>query len=211
MVDFGQTGEQPRYTQAATVGQEHARATWALAARERLQEVARDYHAVISSKELSEFVQRRSLIRTNQLPQHWIGDVLARVAAECARRGEPLLSSLCVDAKGRATAGYAVAVELHRGMTVEQADTHAAQERLECYRRWGATLPPGGGVPGPMPAPSQPGGQRAGGPRPARRTSAVSKPRTAAAVVAKQVEKPVVTCPVHFTVLPANGICDLCE
>jgi hypothetical protein len=30
-------------------------------------------------------------------------------------------------------------------------------------------------------------------------------------VVAKQVEKPVVTCPVHFTVLPANGICDLCE
>jgi hypothetical protein len=208
MVDFGQSEEQLRYTTAATVGQEHARATWALAARERLQEVAHDYHAVIGSRELAEFVQRRSLIRTGQQPQHWIGDVLARVADDCARRGEPLLSSLCVDAKGRATSGYAVAVELHRGEVVEDADGHAAQERLECYRRWGATLPPGGGVPGPLPEPQQAGTQRAG-----RRTPAAAKPRraTQATGAAKRIEKPVVTCPVHFTVLPANGICDLCE
>jgi hypothetical protein len=210
MVDFGQTGEQPRYTTAATVGQEHARATWALAARERLQEVAHDHHAVIGSKELAEFVQRRSLIRTNQPPQYWIGDVLTRVSHDCARRGEPLLSALCVDAKGRVAAGYVVAVELHRGEHVGDADEHAARERLECYRRWGAALPPGGGVPGPVPDPAPAtarGSRQASGERPARRTAGTAKPRAKAAAV----EKPVVTCPVHFTVLPANGICDLCE
>src|SRR3712207_6723569 len=89
------------YTNAATVGHEHARATWALAARERLLEAAMRYHAVVSQSELGDFVQRRSLIRTGQAAQHWIGDVLHRVSSECSSRREPLLSALCVDNHGR--------------------------------------------------------------------------------------------------------------
>ena len=33
---------------------------------------------------------------------------------------------------------------------------------------------------------------------------------TSRAAVRKE-EKPIAICPVHFTQLPANGICDLCE
>jgi hypothetical protein len=201
--------DQLRYTTAATVGQEHARATWALAARERLQEVARDYHAVITTQELAEFVQRRSLIRTGQQPQHWLGDVLRRVSEDCARRGEPLLPALCVDGRGRVPAGYVLAVETHRGERPADPDEHAAVERLECHRRWGAELPPGGGVPSRV--------ERAA-PRRTRPASAAGRagrsPATKQAATRQSTRaepKPVVTCPVHFTVLPANGVCDLCE
>jgi hypothetical protein len=183
------------YPTATAVGQEHARATWALAARERLIETARTYHAVLTYKELSEFVQRRSLIKTNQLQQHWIGDVLGRVATTCAENGEPLLSSLCVDAHGRVSARYITAVEQHRGELVGDPDEHAAKERLECHRFFGAQLPPDGGVPA--------------------RTSQLKSPRarttTKAAPKVVPVEKPPVLCPVHFQVVPASGVCDLCD
>ena len=185
------------YTTAAVVGQEHARATWALAARERLVEAAKVYHSVVTSKELSEFVQRRSLIRTNQLQQHWLGDVLRRVSATCAENGEPLLSSLCVDANGRVGARYVTAVETYRGELVEDADEHAAKERLECYRHFGAELPPGGGVPA-----------RTNHLRSKRSRTATT---TRAEPKAVPVEKPLVMCPVHFQVVPATGVCDLCD
>lgn len=190
-------GDEPNlpYTTATVVGQEHARATWALAARERLIETARNYHAVITYKELSEFVQRRSLIRTNQLQQHWIGDVLGRVSTACAEKGEPLLSSLCVDAHGRVSNRYITAVEQHRGELVGDPDEHAARERLECHRHFGAELPPGGGVPAKT---SQLKSTRA-------RTTAKAAPKVV------PVEKPPVLCPVHFQVVPASGVCDLCD
>lgn len=211
-----------RYATAATVGQEHARATWALAARERLMETASTYHAVITVQELADHVQRRSLIRTSQQPRAWLGDVLARVAEECVRRAEPLLPALCVDARGRTGNGYAGALELHRGEHVADPEEHAAQERLECYRRFRATLPPGGGE--PMRTDQQPprrttravGATRVAGAdrAPAGRSTrpAASRPAAKKAPAkAAEVEKPLVTCPVHFTVLPANGVCDLCD
>jgi hypothetical protein len=200
LLDLGfdvEGADQPNlpYTTATVVGQEHARATWALAARERLIETARTYHAVLTYKELSEFVQRRSLIRTNQLQQHWIGDVLGRVSAACAEKGEPLLSSLCVDAHGRVSNRYITAVEQHRGELVGDPDEHAANERLECYRHFGADLPSDGGAPA--------------------KTSQLKSPRarttTKAAPKAVVVEKPPVLCPVHFQVVPASGVCDLCD
>jgi hypothetical protein len=212
------------YTTAAAVGPEHARATWALAARERLIETAKEYHASVDARQLADFVQRRSLIRTSSQHWHWLGDVLARVDADCAQRGEPLLSALCVDAQGRVAPGYPVAVEIHRGEVVEDADEHAAHERLECHRRWGATLPAGGGEPSrlqPEPAARATSSGRTGSGRStatrsasARSTAARSTPtRSTAAARAstKPAEKPLVTCPVHFTVLPASGICDLCD
>ena len=183
------------YTTATIVGQEHARATWALAARERLIETARTYHAVLTYKELSEFVQRRSLIRTNQLQQHWIGDVLGRVSTACAEKGEPLLSSLCVDAHGRVSNRYITAVEQHRGELVGDPDEHAAKERLECYRHFGADLPEGGGVPA----------------KTSQLKSPRARPSTKTAPKVVPVEKAPVLCPVHFQVVPASGVCDLCD
>ena len=79
---------------AAEVGIEASRAAWALAARDGLLDVARRYHAVITYKELAALVQWRTRIRTTQLVQHWIGDVLTRVAVDCFAKDEPNLSAL---------------------------------------------------------------------------------------------------------------------
>src|SRR3954468_935784 len=62
------------WVNASVIGPEAARATWASAARERLLAAAKDYHATVSYKELADFVQERSLVRTTQLHMHWIGD-----------------------------------------------------------------------------------------------------------------------------------------
>jgi hypothetical protein len=195
-----------RYANATTVGQEHARATWALAARERLLETAGIYHGTIPAKELADFVQRRSLIKTSQLHTHWMGDVLGRVSEECARRGEPFLASLCVDTRGHVGAGYVTAVEQLRGPMTTDPDEHAAHERLDCYRYFGATLPEGGGEPAFVPAAKTADSAAARAPR-ARAGSKAAK--TAAKPVVE--EKPLVVCPVHFTVVPANGVCDMCD
>lgn len=225
-----------RYATATAVGQEHARATWTLAARERLLEAAERYHAIVGMDELANFVQRRSLIRTNQRPQSWLGDILRRVADGCAEQREPLLSALTVDSKGRVWGGYADAVEELRGERLSDPQEHAARERLECHRRFGATLPADGGVPArvdqpqpqPQPRRTEAGSGSAGAPakpraaatpaRPAPARAAAStrtstrvpsKRRSAAETVA--AEKPTAICPVHFTVLPASGVCDLCD
>ena len=55
---------------------------------------------MITSKELAAPVMERSNINTKRPTHYWIGDVLGRVAADCAERDEPLLSSLCVNAEG---------------------------------------------------------------------------------------------------------------
>jgi len=144
-----------RWVNASVIGAEAARATWGLTARERLLTAAKDYHATVSYKELADFVQERSRVRTTQLHMHWIGDVLRRVSVACIERGEPLLSALCVDSRGRVGPGYTVVVEDHRREPLSHADEHAARERLQCYRYFGAALPDGGGVPA-MPVVAQP-------------------------------------------------------
>jgi hypothetical protein len=198
----------PRYTNAAVVGTEHARATWALAAREKLVEAARSYHSVISYQELADFVQQRTLVRTDQAMRYWIGDVLTRVGLDCAQRGEPLLPALCVNAAGSVGAGYVAAVERTRGEAPAEPDDHAAHERLACHRHFGAELPEGGGVPALAPE-LEAKRSRARAPR------STSSGRTASArpsrAAAKAPEKPLEICPVHFTQLPATGVCDLCE
>ncbi|SNQ46797.1 hypothetical protein FRACA_1560007 [Frankia canadensis] len=93
-----------------------ALAVWAEAARDALISVAHRYHAVTTYGELAEEVQRASGIRTTMLQMHWIGGVLGRVAEDCASRGEPLLSALCVQKQGGTVGdGYAGAVEATRG------------------------------------------------------------------------------------------------
>jgi hypothetical protein len=217
-----------RFTSAATVGAEHSRATWALAARERLLEVAGVYGAFISDQELADFVQHRSLVRTTASPRSWLGEVLARVAADCAGRREPLLTALVVDTQGKVGASYATAL-LDRGEEPADVDVQAAQERLECYRRFGAELPADGGSPvvlRPVTAPRRRPvaatargaggtGTRRAAPRtpkaaPPRRPKTMGGRRTAEESVAASVSQ-AQACPVHFTVIGPSGVCDYCD
>lgn len=182
------------WREAAEVGMETARSSWALAAREVLIETAGRYHSTVTYKELATAVQQRTGIRTRQLVQHWIGNVLARVAHECARRVEPNLPSLCVDSGGSVGEGYRVAVEANWAAFPGDSDEHAARERLACHSFFGASdLPADGGVP------------------------ALTKQLTAVRDRARKVAarerdaRPRPTCPTCSMVLPATGVCDDCD
>lgn len=176
---------------ASEVGSGVSRAAWAEAARDVLLDTAQRYHAVVTYKELADEVQNRTGIRTTQLMHYWIGDVLGRVAAECSVRGEPLLSSLCVDAQGSVGDGYAVAVLDTSGETPGDPDDHAAHERLACYRYFGAAdLPSDGGRPALTPKLSA-----------ARERSHK----------ARHAQRPAAKCPTCNLELPASGNCDYCH
>lgn len=197
---------------ASEVGSSAARAAWAEAARPVLVEAAGRYRATVSYKTLATAVQRDSGITTT-LPMHqWLGDVLARVTADCQSRGEPLLSSLCVTVQGSVGEGYADAVEQARGTRPADPDEDAAQERLDCYRHWEATgLPRDGGTP-LRTAHFKPARKAVAG-RPAGRTPTPRKPAARKAATAKPapVEKPIRLCPTCFTQVPASGVCDYCD
>jgi len=183
-----------RYIKASVIGQDAARATWAMAARELLVDTARTYHAVVTNQEVADWVQQRSLISTTQQMRSWIGDVLRRVTVDCAQRGEPNLAALCVNAKGGVGTAYAAVVAEQYGEQVSDPDEHAARVRLECHRHFGAELPEGGGEPALPPA--------------------AAKPRAATRATptrAKVEEKPPELCPRCFTALPATGVCDYCD
>ena len=193
------------WIEASTIGSEDAHATWALAARMRLEEAARDYHAVVRTADLADYVQERSRVRTRQQPRHWMGDVLFRTMQENISRGEPFLCSLVVDRQGHVGSGYAGLVEHLRGVAVTDPDRHAAEERLDCYRHFGADLPEGGGEPGPAPSAA---------PAARRTTSGAGAGRSSASRVTaapKKVEKQPAICPTCFMALPASGICDTCD
>jgi len=168
-----------------------ARSSWAEAAREQLIDTARRYQAVTTYKELGEGVQQRSGIRTEQLPHYWIGDVLLRVARDCAARNEPNLSSLCVNAAGSVGDGYRLSVLEATGHAPTDPDRHAAHVRLECYRHFGAVdLPAGGGAPALTP----------------RLAAARTRSRKAA-----QEARPVETCPSCHLALTSSGVCNNCD
>jgi hypothetical protein len=175
---------------AADLEADDARAAWALAARAALTDVARSYRAVITHKELAALVQERTRITASQLTQHWIGDVLSRVAVGCAARQEPNLSSLAVNAAGSVGDGYLAAVEKATGTVPADGDVHAADERLECYRFHNAVrLPEDGGT--------------------AALTPRLAASRARARKVAREAV-PVNTCPTCFMAIPSTGVCDNC-
>ena len=165
-----------------------ARAAWAETARDVLISVAGQYHSVITYTQLAEAIQTASGIRTRMLVTHWVGGVLGRVSHQSALRNEPLISALCVHRDGTVGDGYAVAVQAAQGVLPSDPDGHAAQERLECYRTFGAELPPGGG-------------EAALTPQVAARRRRQAMPATAT---------PPAVCPIHRAVLPATGRCDDC-
>jgi hypothetical protein len=183
------TGDVSGDVEDSDLSTEQARAAWATAAREVLSSTAGHYNSVVTRKELSAAVMSTTGIRTRRLMHYWIGDVLGRVSAECDRREEPLLSALCVNAEGSVGEGYAEAVLQARGKRPADADVHAATERLECYRHFGATLPQGGGV--------------------ATLTPKVQASRDRARKT-RQAERVLPICPTCNLAIPPTGVCDNC-
>jgi hypothetical protein len=130
-----------------------AKAAWAAVARDALERVATEYHGLINYGDLAEELQDRSGIRTRMLMHYWIGDVLGRVSRECHKSGKPMLPALCVHQDGTIGDGYAAALaENYGGSAPRDLDMHAAEERLKCYRHFGAKIPVGGGCTGAYPA-----------------------------------------------------------
>jgi hypothetical protein len=168
-----------------------AKAAWVPLAREALVGVAGSYHALITYGELAEELQSQSGIRTTQMVHSWIGAVLRQVALDCFAKDEPLLPSLCVLQSGQIGTGYAAAVaETYGGEPPEDPDLAAAEERLKCYRYFGATIPADGG-------------------QPAFPRQVATRRRTAARQAFEDRPQPV--CPTCFLRLPSNGRCDNCE
>lgn len=175
---------------AEEVGTDAARAAWAEVARELLTTTASRYQAVVTHKELGLAVQERSGITTTQLQHYWIGDVLRRVSEECASRGEPDLSSLCVNSAGSVGSGYRALAAAHSGEEPQDPDAHAARARLACYRHFGATMPDNGGAPALTPK--------------------LAATRTRARKAAQEA-RPVALCPHCHLALTATGVCDNCD
>jgi hypothetical protein len=165
---------------------------WVVAARPALERTARKYRALITYKELAEEVQSVSGIRTKSLMTNWIGDVLGAVSRGCHAIGEPLLSSLCVRADGTVGPGYAIAVvENFGGEPPEDLDMHAANERLSCYRHFGAELPSDGGTPALTPQ------------------VAAARTRVRRQTSPAEAWRPF--CPTCHLMLPMSGQCDYCS
>lgn len=170
-----------------------AQKVWADEAYQKLADVARTYHAVVTYRELGEWVKNASGIHTSALLHNWIGGVLGRVVREAHRRGDPPLTALVVHTDdGMVGEGYKEVLEVNGEPPLEAAldrEYHAADARLECYRHYGAELPLGGGV-------------RALAPK---LEASVARQRSRAAVVERRV------CPGCFIQLPSTGICDSCS
>lgn len=74
-------------------------------------------------------------------PLHWwIGQILAIVAKRNHDRSQPFLSSLVVRASdGKVGDGYLIPLRQLRGEEPEDAEEHAAIERVRCYRSFATT------------------------------------------------------------------------
>ncbi len=183
--------EDRAWREVSDVGVATARVEWAGAAREMLLVAANKYQALVQHKDIAAGVQELTGIRTKQPTRQWIGGVLAEVSAESLRRGEPMLSALCVNPDESVFDGYAAIVGAATGTTPPDPDAHASHERLATYRHFEAAgLPADGGS--PM-IPLKLGAARA---------------RARKAAIA---ERPINKCPRCNLQTPANGICDTCD
>ncbi|MFD7700331.1 hypothetical protein [Streptomyces caelestis] len=170
---------------------QEAREAWGAEAYSILVGVAQTYHAVITYKELAEEIQSRTGISTKMLLHNWIGPVLGRVVREAHRRGDPPLTALVVHTDdGKVGSGYKEVLAVAGEALVEdelEREHHAAEARLACYRRFGAILPPDGGVPALAP----------------RLQASIERRR-------ERADRPPRVCERCFVQLPSTGICDSC-
>jgi len=113
--------------------------------------------------------------------------------SEPTERQVPQLSALCVKEDGTVGEGYrhaAIAAGEKDDIDLEQLDDHAAKTRLDCYRYFGAELPPGGGEPTLTPQ--------------AKASRDYKKAQA-------KLDKPPKVCPTCNEVLPMTGVCDRCD
>ena len=187
----------PELANGKYVSQADAIRQWWPAARDVLVETARDYGAWITEDDLGALVQQRTGVATNQPAPEWIGRVLCSVAADAEQRGEPRLTSLCVTAERRVGDSHPGA---STGLDARTRERVAAEDRLECYRFFGATMPADGGS-AVMLAPVLTVRERPA--RPARS-------RPAAAPVPPPAVMRETTCPHCFMVVPVADTCRDC-
>src|ERR1039457_1294691 len=123
-----------RISDNSPVDSQEAVLAWTAAALRALERVARRYRATITYKELAAYVQEATGIRTRVLMMNWIGLVLDGASRESHRRGQPMLSALCVHADGTVGDGYGQAIAENYGCEPPRdLDLHAAQDRIRCY------------------------------------------------------------------------------
>lgn len=196
----------PELANGKYVSQADAIRQWWPAARDVLVETARDYGAWITEDDLGALVQERTGVATNQPEPEWIGRVLGLVAADAEQRGEPRLTSLCVTAERRVGDSHPGA---STGLDARTRERVAAEDRLECYRFFGATMPADGGTPTVLaPVLSRPA--RAAGPARRARTAGPARSRAAAAPAAPAAVMRETTCPHCFMVVPVAATCRDC-
>ena len=167
---------------------------WTPIAVALLRDSAKQYNGFVTYKQLGDTVQSQSGIGHDGLLTNWIGSLLGRVINHCVEEQIPQLGSLCVKEDGTVGEGYRHAVlaagQMDDHFDLDQLDDLAAQMRLDCYRHFGAELPPGGGEPTLTP--------RAKAARDWKKTQA-------------KLNAPPAICQECFTVLPVTGICDNCK
>jgi hypothetical protein len=103
------------------------------------------------------------------------------------RPDEPLLTSLVVRADGTIGDGYVIPIRERGEPEPADLEMHAANERLRCYRHYGAAMPSDGG-------------------RPVFTKSVAAKRASARATKAL----PRAVCPTCHLQLPITGTCDTC-
>jgi hypothetical protein len=128
---------------------------WTRAALRVLERVAATYGATVRYQALAEEVQAATGIRTRTDVSSWVSSMLDSVDRICHRRRQPLLSSLVVSTDGTVGPAYAAVIQELRGFTPPDPDLHAAGERLDCYRYFGADIPPDDGEAGFTPLPGR--------------------------------------------------------
>jgi hypothetical protein len=193
----------PELANGQYVSQADAVRQWWPAAREVLLETAREYGAWLTHDDLSARIQASTGITTRQPVEEWIGRVLGRVGADAVERGEPQLTSLCVTAERRIGSDYP---GVPAGTDERTRERVAAEDRLACYRHFGAAMPADGGSPvvlAPLPERAQ---------RQPRRTASGgatrSRTSTAAAPPAPALKE--TTCLNCFMVVPVAATCRDC-
>ena len=142
---YGKDGEPVSMQSALDAWEPHATAL--------LKDTAMTSTGFVTYKRLGDAVQERSGIRHKGLLTNWIGGLLARVVDHCVRAGTPQLGALCVKENGTVGEGYRHALlaagSTDDALTRDQLDDHAAHMRLQCYRHFGAGLPPSGATTSP--------------------------------------------------------------
>ena len=160
-----------------------------------LRETAGRYNAVITSNELAARVQSESG-RDGGARATWVGQLLELVAMQASRTDDAPLASLCVQSDLSVGDRYRRVLAAGGASITASTDVdqRAAEDRLECYRRYASDLPEDGGTP-----------------RIPSRTTRTRSVTTTTRSAPRKPERPAAAvCPTCFMQLPATGICDNC-